>query len=59
MGIFASFRQKPFALSANIEEMSLQVEVRVEDHDHSRFLWQTASGILQTYRYNRRMISAK
>ena len=59
MGILARFRQEPFALRADIEEMFLKVEVRAEDRDYLRFLWQTADGNIQTYRYNRHTFRAK
>ena len=39
MGILARIRDNRYALSADIEEMFLQVEVRPEDQKFLRFLW--------------------
>ena len=58
-GNLARFRQKPFALSADIEEMFLQVEVRAEDRECLRFLWQTADKNIQTYRCNRHIYGVR
>ena len=59
MGFLVRFQQKPFALSADIEEMFLQVERRAEDSENLRFLWQTADRNIQTYRNNRHICGAK
>ena len=39
MGILARFRENKYAMSADIEEMFLQVEVKPEDRKFLRFLW--------------------
>jgi hypothetical protein len=38
-GVVMRFRQYPYALSADIKEMFMQVKIREEDRDALRFLW--------------------
>ena len=59
MGILARFRENRYALSADIEEMFLQVEVRPEDRKFLRFLWSYENDQLVTYHYNRHIFGAK
>ena len=49
MGILARFRENRYALSADIEEMFLQVEVRPVDRQFLRFLWFDESDRIVTY----------
>ena len=49
MGILSRFRENQFALSADIEEMFLQVEVRPKDRQFIRFLWLVENGKVVTY----------
>ena len=39
--------------------MFLQVEIRAEDCEYLRFLWQFADWSFQTYRYNNHIVGAK
>ena len=48
MGILERFRENRYALSANIEEIFLQVEVRPEDQKFLRFLWSDENDQLVT-----------
>ena len=59
MGILSRFREKPIAMSADIEEMFLQVAVKPEDRNFLRFLWQDENGSVVTYQYNRHIFGAK
>ena len=59
MGILARFRENRYALSADIEEMFLQVEVKPEDRKFLRFLWSDENDQLVTYQYNRHIFGAK
>ncbi|XP_075263346.1 uncharacterized protein LOC142354894, partial [Convolutriloba macropyga] len=59
MGILARFRENRYALSADIEEMFLQVEVKPEDRKFLRFLWSDENDKLVTYQYNRHIFGAK
>lgn len=38
-GVIMRFRQHPFAISADIQEMFMQIKIREEDRDALRFLW--------------------
>ena len=58
-GIIFRFREKPAALSADIEEMFLQVEVEVNDKKYLRFLWRKDDGQIQLMKYNRHIFGAK
>ena len=57
--IFAEFREDRYAMSADIEEMFLQVEVRQEDRKFLRFLWFDGNDKIVTYQYNRHIFGAK
>ena len=59
MGILAKFRENRYAMSADIEEMFLQVEVRQEDRKFLRFLWFDENDKIVTYQYNRHIFGAK
>ena len=59
MGILARFLESRYALSADIEEMFLQVEFRLEDRKFLRFLWSDENDQLVTYQYNRHIFGAK
>ena len=59
MGILARFREERYALSADIEEMFLQVEVRREDRRFLRFLWFDEQNRIVTYQYNLLNFGAK
>ena len=59
MGILARFREQKYALSADIEEMFLQVEVKPEDRQYLRFLWFDEKDRIITYQYNRHIFGAK
>ena len=59
MGILARFRENRYALSADIEEMFLQAEVRPEDRNFLRFLWSDENDQLVTYEYNRDIFGSK
>ena len=59
MGILARFRENRYALSADIEEMFLQVEVRPENRKFLRFLWSDENDQLVTYQCNRHIFGAK
>ena len=59
MGIIAKFRENRYAMSADIEEMFLQVEVRQEDRKFLRFLWFDENDKIVTYQYNRHIFGAK
>ena len=59
MGILARFREQKYALSADIEEMFLQVEVKPEDRQFLRFLWFDERHRVVTYPYNRHIFGAK
>ena len=59
MAILARFRENAVALSADIEEMFLQVEVKPEDRKFLQFLWHNEDGDVVTYQYNRHIFGAK
>ena len=59
MGILARFREQKYALSADIEEMFLQVEVKPEDRQYLRFLWFDEKDRIITYQYNRHIFGEK
>ena len=59
MGILARFRENKYAMSADIEEMFLQVEVKPEDRKFLRFLWFDENDRIFTYQYNRHIFGAK
>ena len=59
MGILANFREDRYAMSADIEEMFLQVEIRYEDRRFLRFLWFDENDKIVTYQYNRHIFGAK
>ena len=59
IGILARFRENRYALSAYVEEMFLQVEVKPEDRKFLRFLWSDENDQLVTYQYNRHIFGAK
>ena len=52
------FREKPVAISANIEKMFLQVEVEVNGRKYLRFLWRKDDGQIQLMQYNRHNFGA-
>ena len=57
MGILSRFRESKFAMTADIEEMFPQVEVRPEDRKCLRFLWFDENDQF-TYQYNRHIFGA-
>ena len=58
-GIIFCLREKPVALSADFEEMFLQVEVEVNDGKYVRFLRRKDDGQIQQMQYNRHIFRAK
>ena len=58
MGILSRFRENKFAMTADIEEMFLQVEVKTEDRKFLRFLWFDENNQVFTYQYNRHIFGA-
>ena len=59
MGILSRFRENKFAMTADIEEMFLQVEVKPEDRKFLRLLWFHENDQVVTYQYNRHIFGAK
>ena len=59
MGILSRFRENKFPMTADIEEMFLQVEVKPEDREFLKFLWFDESNQVVTYQYNRHIFEAK
>ena len=58
--IFVRFRQHQYAISADIEEMFLQVGVSEKDQPSLRFLWrETPSEVIKVYEYTRHIFGAK
>ena len=54
------FREGPIALAADIESMSLQVQVHERDKSCLRFLWRTTmNNPVQIYEYQRHVFGAK
>ena len=59
VGIIFRFREKPFGTSADIEAMSLQVQVPQEDAKCLRFVWrENESDNLSTHEYTRHIFGA-
>ena len=50
-GIILRFQEKPVALSADIEDMFLQVEVEIDDRNYLRFLERKDAGEIQILQY--------
>ena len=59
MDILSRFREKKFAMTADIEEMFLQVAVKPADRKLLRFLWFDENDQVVTYQYNRHIIGTK
>ena len=59
MGFLSRFREYKFAMTADIEEMFLQVEVKPEDRKFLRFLWFDKNNQTLAYQYNRHFFGAK
>ena len=53
------FREKPVALSADIEEMFLQVEVEVNDRKLLQFFWRKNDRLIELMLLNRHIFGAK
>ena len=56
-GVILSFRENKLALSADIEEMFMQVKVAPEDRKFLRFLWNN-DGRIETYEYTSHIFRA-
>ena len=59
IGILFRFRENCVALTADIEEMFLQIQVPEEQRRYLRFLWTDEDGKLMPYQYSRRIFGAK
>ena len=59
MGILSKFRENKFAMTADIEEMFLQVEVKPEHRKILRFLWFDENYQVFTYQNNRHNFGGK
>ena len=59
IGILFSFRENCVALTADIDEMFLQIQVPEQQRRYLRFLWTDEDGKLMPYQYNRHIFGAK
>ena len=59
IGILFRFRENCVALSADIEEMFLQIQEPEQQRRYLRFLWTDEDGKLMPYQYNRHIFGAK
>ena len=57
-GLLLRFREKPVAVSADIEGMFMQIGIKNENKNALRFLWPTKNGIKQ-YQFTRLIVGAK
>ena len=57
-GFLLRVREKPVAVSADIEGILMQIGIKDEDQNKLRFLWPTTNDIKQ-YQYTRLVIRAK
>lgn len=59
-GVLLRFREKPYAIMADIKEMFLQIKIREEDRDSLRFLWsQKPQDRVKEYRMTSVIFGAK
>ena len=58
VGFLLRVREKPVAVSADIEGILMQIGIKDEDQNTLRFLWPTTNDIKQ-YQYMRLVIRAK
>ena len=59
IGILFRFRENCVALTADIEEMFLQIQVPEQQRRYLRFLWTDEDGKLMPYQYNRQIFGTK
>ena len=59
IGTLFRFRENCVALTADVEEMFLQIQVPEKQKRYLRFLWADEDGKLMPYQYNRHIFGAK